>query len=140
MAIVKRAKPIVNKLSLESDVIIVIIRHKQTIENIGSILLRCLEYLLSNLLAARPAKMGIIIIFTMPSIIATKSMCVYWLAKIFITKGVIIGEAKVEHAVIVTERATLPRARYVMTFDATPPGKSLLIQFLLKSLGQARKI
>ena len=36
--------------------------------------------------------------------------------------GVMIGAARVEHAVIVTDSATLPFARYVITFDEIPPG------------------
>ena len=37
--------------------------------------------------------------------------------------GVISGDMSVEHAVMVTESATLPPARKVITFEATPPGQ-----------------
>ena len=39
-------------------------------------------------------------------------------------RGVSNGDMSVEQAVMVTERATLPPARKVMTFEATPPGQA----------------
>jgi hypothetical protein len=53
-------------------------------------------------------------------IMATKSMGTNLAARVFIKKGVMKGETNVEQAVIVTARATLPRARYTITFEATP--------------------
>ena len=55
------------------------------------------------------------------TIMSTKGIGISRPAKIFIASGVIRGAIRVEQAVMVTERATLPRARYTMTFDATPP-------------------
>ena len=37
--------------------------------------------------------------------------------------GVTNGDTMVEQAVMVTDKATLPRAKKVITFEATPPGQ-----------------
>jgi hypothetical protein len=51
------------------------------------------------------------IMFRMSSIIATKLMGTSRPASSFISNGVITGDISVEHAVIVTDSATLPPAR-----------------------------
>ena len=63
------------------------------------------------------------IMLRMESIMATKSIGTRRPASTFIRNGVARGDTNVEQEVIVTESATLPRARYVIRFEATPPGQ-----------------
>ena len=46
----------------------------------------------------------------------------FCLAYKYTINGVITGASNVETAVIVTDKATLPFAKYVMTFEDIPPG------------------
>ncbi len=55
------------------------------------------------------------------STIAQKSISIKRPARDSMSNGVISGASSVEQAVMVTESATLPRAKNAMTFDATPP-------------------
>ena len=47
----------------------------------------------------------------------------HWLAKRYMRAGVTKGARSVVQEVIVTESATSPRARKVITFEAVPPGQ-----------------
>ena len=51
------------------------------------------------------------------------SMSSHWLAKRYMSAGVTKGARSVVQDVIVTESATSPRAKKVITFEAVPPGQ-----------------
>ena len=72
--------------------------------------LESLKALCAYWLNIRPAPMGIITIFIIPSIIFTKLISIIWPARSFIINGVRIGAAIVAHAVNVTARARLLEA------------------------------
>ena len=71
--------------------------------------------------AISPARIGAMIMFRMENIIGRKGIGMMVPASSFISSGVITGESIVEQAVIVTERATSPRARKTIRLEATPP-------------------
>ena len=62
-------------------------------------------------------------IWTIDMNIAVGSIASHWLAKRYISAGVMTGARSVVQDVMVTERATSPRARKVTTLDAVPPGQ-----------------
>src|SRR5262249_13705940 len=72
------------------------------------------------LCATNPATTGTMTMLNTSIIIANAPMGTNLAASTFIRKGVMNGETSVEQAVTVTASATLPRARYTITLEATP--------------------
>ena len=66
--------------------------------------------------------MGTMIMFKIFNIHSTKSIGTHCPAKAFIISGVIKGDSQRRAGRHRHRKATFPRARYVIRFDATPPG------------------